>query len=253
MKNDQKTRSENRELIKSTLQNTAFIQINKKIARLVGIKAAVLLGELVSRHTYFETREWLKEDGFFAVSDHLKAETTLSYKEQKTAIKELTKFNLIEVERVGLPSKLYFYIQWDNIATLLSLADKEFKTLQEFSSRPTVVEGLDQKKQSSNKSISIKVKNKNISNKEPVDLKRDKTIESNSGSKDHKDIDTSIDCDHKKGNNLSKDNSASDQCQNDTTVADRNIAKNPTNYIPRDIKEEIDKYSKSTIYKKGIS
>jgi len=91
------------------LRSDSSIIVNKALSHALGLKAAVLLGEIISRYFYFEERGKLTEDGlFFNTIGDLQAGTSLTRYEQTSAIKVLEKEGLIKTHKRGLPRKRYF-------------------------------------------------------------------------------------------------------------------------------------------------
>lgn len=113
--------------IKSIISQTAFWQVNKQIASIVGLDAALLLTELVDRHTMHE-HQLIERDGlfyFFATSDDIQKETTLSYRNQKNAIESLEKHRVIFTKLMGTPAKLHFSICENKIWQMLNTSFSE--------------------------------------------------------------------------------------------------------------------------------
>ena len=98
--------------IKSVLGNDAHFQVNKKVAKLVGIDAAYLLSYLIDKDNFFSDNYITKGDDnyFFLQSDKIENDTTLSYKVQKKCISLLEKNEFIKTKLMGIPRKLYFTI-----------------------------------------------------------------------------------------------------------------------------------------------
>lgn len=106
-------------MIKRILTQSAFWLVNKHIAKFVGLDASILLSSLVSKFEYFNT-EW-----FYCTANDILKETTLSYFKQKAAQEELMKHGLIEIRREGMPAKLYFKINEENILRVLNTSIEE--------------------------------------------------------------------------------------------------------------------------------
>ena len=49
------------------IATNGYIITSKELARVFGLNAAVLLGELASKHNYWEAHNKLTEDGFFII------------------------------------------------------------------------------------------------------------------------------------------------------------------------------------------
>lgn len=101
-------------LIFDLLRSNGSITINKRLATALGLEAAVMYAELLSRNNYFEERGKLKRGWFFNTVDDLKDATTLSRHKQDKAKAKLEKVGLIESRVDGMPAKRYFKIIEDS-------------------------------------------------------------------------------------------------------------------------------------------
>lgn len=101
------------------LRSDGSIVVNKKLARIIGLDAAVIYSELVSKFIYWSGKGKLhnekaqqSENGhfFYSTVDDLEESTTFKKDKQQTAIKKLVSLGMIEVKKMGLPSKRFFRI-----------------------------------------------------------------------------------------------------------------------------------------------
>ncbi|MGG4156885.1 MULTISPECIES: hypothetical protein [Bacteria] len=110
-------------IIIDMLRSDGSIVVNKNLVHAIGLNAAVLYSELISKHAYFENREMLTKDGYFYNRvDNIRLDTGLGEKPQSAAIKQLKKLGLIKTDKRGLPATRYFKVV-DNdqlIADILS-------------------------------------------------------------------------------------------------------------------------------------
>ena len=106
------------------LRADGSIVINKNLMFSLGVHESIIYCELISKFTYFDTRDELTEDGFFfnTVND-LYLSTGLGEKPQKSAIKKLKDFKLIEYKVKGMPPKRHFKIANDT-SIVLDLIEK---------------------------------------------------------------------------------------------------------------------------------
>lgn len=105
------------------LRADGSIIVNKKLSHALGIEAAIMYSELVSKNAYFEDRDELTDDNFFFNTvENMKEDTTLSKYQQSKAIKKLKEAGLIEQSNRGIPQKRYFKIV-DNDKLLLETLD----------------------------------------------------------------------------------------------------------------------------------
>lgn len=124
------------------LSENGFIKYNKKIGKLLGFDASVLLGELCSKYKYFEIREELKDGMFYLTRNTIEEDIGMSSDYQRTALKKLTKAGVVEVKKIGMPSKNYYKINEQVLCELLSKST-ESKENQQLSVSPTTSDGSD--------------------------------------------------------------------------------------------------------------
>lgn len=116
--------------LKHILGQNSHWQVNKKLAKEVGVEAALLLSEFIDCHDFYEKKGQLidfeNELYFYETSEKIEENTTLGYKTQKSCISILVQKGLIKIKLKGLPAKLHFTICEDNIWNLFktSIAEK---------------------------------------------------------------------------------------------------------------------------------
>lgn len=115
------------------LRSDGSIMVNKNFILALGLNEAVLFCELLSRYNYFKKREMLTNGYFFNTQYDLQAATGLGEKAQRTAIKNLKMFKLLDVKLMGMPAKRYFKIIPDaeRIRELLSEGEEKAKKLRD--------------------------------------------------------------------------------------------------------------------------
>lgn len=112
------------------LSQEAFWIINKKLAKVVGVEAALLLSDLITKKRYFKNQNQLiNGEWFFNTAQNIEDDTTLSYHKQKQAIKILVKYGFLETKLIGLPSKLHFKIFESQVLNFLNTTIEEFLNL----------------------------------------------------------------------------------------------------------------------------
>jgi len=111
--------------MKHLLSSTAYLVVNKQLSRQVGLKAVVLLADLISKENYFIENGTIKEGWFFNTSKNIERDTTLTNYQQKKAIKKLEKIGFIETSLKGMPATLHFKILENKISTYLKTSFKE--------------------------------------------------------------------------------------------------------------------------------
>jgi hypothetical protein len=105
--------------MKHLLSSTAFLILNKQLAKQIGLKEAILLADLISKEEYFIAKGMI--DGwFFNTTDNIEKDTTLNSYHQRKCIKVLKDKGLIEVKRKGIPAKQYFKINEKQVMQILN-------------------------------------------------------------------------------------------------------------------------------------
>ena len=131
--------------MKQLLSSSAFIVLNKELAKQVGLKEAVLLADLISKEEYFISKG-MTDGWFFNTEANIEADTTLNSYHQRKCLKTLKKFKIIETKRKGIPAKQYFKINEHQVLQILNnLSVKNSTTI--------------------NKNKEIKINNNTISNR----------------------------------------------------------------------------------------
>jgi hypothetical protein len=105
--------------MKHLLSSTAFIVLNKELAKQVGLKEAVLLADLISKEEYF-IANGMTDGWFFNTEDNIYKDTTLTAYQQRKCLTTLKKEGLVEVKRKGIPAKQYFKINEQLVVKLLN-------------------------------------------------------------------------------------------------------------------------------------
>ena len=105
--------------MKHLLSSTAFIVLNKELARQVGLKEAVLLADLISKEEYF-IANGMTDGWFFNTEANIEKDTTLTAYQQRKCLTTLKKEGLIEVKRKGIPAKQYFKINEQLVVKFLN-------------------------------------------------------------------------------------------------------------------------------------
>jgi len=105
--------------MKHLLSSTAFIVLNKELARQVGLKEAVLLADLISKEEYF-IATGMTDGWFFNTEANIQKDTTLTAYQQRKCLTTLKKEGLIEVKRKGIPAKQYFKINEQLVVKFLN-------------------------------------------------------------------------------------------------------------------------------------
>jgi len=115
--------------MKHLLSSSAFIVLNKQLAKQIGLKEAVLLADLISKEEYFISKG-MTDGWFFNTEANIEADTTLNQYHQRKCLKTLRQFKIIETKRMGIPAKQYFKINEEQVLQILNnLLDKNYTTI----------------------------------------------------------------------------------------------------------------------------
>jgi len=115
--------------MKNLLSSTAFLVLNKELARKIGLKEAIMLADLISKEEYFISKG-MTDGWFFNTEANIEADTTLNPYNQRKCLKTLKKYEIIETKRKGIPAKQYFKINEYQILQILNnLLDKNLTTI----------------------------------------------------------------------------------------------------------------------------
>ena len=110
--------------MKHLLSSSAFLIVNKQLAKQVGLKGAVLLADLISKEEYF-IANGMTDGWFFNTEANIERDTTLTSYQQRKVLKTLKKYGIIETKRKGIPAKQYFKINEANLLNILSCEETE--------------------------------------------------------------------------------------------------------------------------------
>jgi len=115
--------------MKNLLSSTAFLVLNKELARKIGLKEAIMLADLISKEEYFISKG-MTDGWFFNTEANIEADTTLNPYNQRKCLKTLKKYEIIETKRKGIPAKQYFKInEYQVLQILNNLSDKNLTTI----------------------------------------------------------------------------------------------------------------------------
>ena len=138
--------------MKHLLSSSAFLIVNKQLAKQVGLKGAVLLADLISKEEYF-IANGMTDGWFFNTAKNIEEDTCLTSHQQRKAIKNLKDLGIIETKVVGIPAKQHFKIIENKLLSY-------FNTSCEESAKLVV-----KKTQTINKNNNNNNNNNNISNR----------------------------------------------------------------------------------------
>ena len=144
--------------MKELLSSTAFIVVNKTLAKNLGLKETVLLADLISKEEYF-IDNGMTDGWFFNTETNIQKDTTLTPYQQRKALKTLKKYEIIETKRKGIPAKQYFKINEANLLNILSCEETKRLVINKLNDLSET------KLTTINKNKEIRITNNTISNR----------------------------------------------------------------------------------------
>ena len=135
--------------MKHLLSSSAFIVLNKELARQLGLKESILLADLISKEEYFISNG-MTDGWFFNTEANIEKDTTLTPYQQRKCLKTLKTSLILETKRKGIPAKQYFKINELQVIKLLNNLsatnltsinkNKEIKIINKLFTIPTISE-----------------------------------------------------------------------------------------------------------------
>ena len=138
--------------MKHLLSSSAFLIVNKQLAKQVGLKGAVLLADLISKEEYFMANG-MTDGWFFNTAKNIEEDTCLTSHQQRKAIKILKELGIIETKVIGIPAKQHFKIIENKLLSYFNTSCEETAKL------------VVKKTQTINKNNNKNNNNNNISNR----------------------------------------------------------------------------------------
>tara|TARA_R110002110_G_scaffold261846_1_gene477692 strand:+ start:1564 stop:2184 length:621 start_codon:yes stop_codon:yes gene_type:complete len=138
--------------MKHLLSSSAFLVVNKSLAKQIGLKETVLLADLISKEEYF-IANGMTDGWFFNTEANIEADTTLTSFMQRKCLKTLRKYGIIETKRKGIPAKQFFKINEQLVIKFLNNLsstkhttinkNKEIRITNKYFKKPTYSEVKD--------------------------------------------------------------------------------------------------------------
>ena len=116
--------------ITNLLSSSGYITVNKHLIKIIGLNAAVLLGELCSEYNYWRDNGNLVEGSFYSTRENIRENTGLTEYAQREALDILNEYEIITTIRRGIPATNYYLINFDKLAILFSCAKSNNKTCE---------------------------------------------------------------------------------------------------------------------------
>lgn len=162
------------------IASNAYIITSKELARVFGLNAAVLLGELASKHNYWEAHNKLTEDGFFfATAEDIEHETTLSAYQQRAAIAKLEKLGVVETKLKGIPAVKYFKLDAEKLSNYMLGGNTRCEEIQQLDNEESDIRCEETQQLDNEESyINNNIKNNNKEINKDITINRENTLTS---------------------------------------------------------------------------
>lgn len=100
------------------LANDNYLIVNRDMVKLLGLRQAVMFGELCSEQNYWN--KTAGEDGqwFYSTQENIEDKIGLSPYEQREALKVLEEKGLIERQKKGIPCKTYYRVCLEQVVKI---------------------------------------------------------------------------------------------------------------------------------------
>lgn len=109
------------DLLYNMLSDDAFWMVNKRLAQVVGIEAALLLADLISREKYWVRHKKIGVGGgFFVTARELETDFFVKRYTRQSMQNELLKAGYLKIIKRGQPARNFFYLQHKKIIDTLS-------------------------------------------------------------------------------------------------------------------------------------
>lgn len=151
-------------VLSSLLASSKYIIVNKDLIQTLGLYEAILLGELCSEYTYWESTNQLEDnDYFYSTRDNLQKNTGISPHFQRLALKSLEEKEIIFTKKRGIPCKTYYKIDESKIIEYLKIA--KLSVVNSIDGKTSTDLITSSKKETNQDDNTIYINNNNINNK----------------------------------------------------------------------------------------
>ncbi len=103
----------------------------------MGINAAIMLGEIIDKFCYFDSKGLLNDGWFYLTIEDVEERTTLSRECQDGAIRILKDWGFIATKQMGMPAKRHFKIFKEKITEWVKPTNKIVETHKQECGNPT--------------------------------------------------------------------------------------------------------------------
>ena len=153
---------------KQLLSANSYIQYPRFLGNFIGVNEAVLLSAFCDKDSWCDFNMENYDGWFYYLRDEIKIETGLTESQQRTALKTLTDLCIINTKRAGIPAKVYYKIDINELESVLNDAYNTYKAHKSQWSQNMTTSGAENMTTSDienristiDKNINIKINNK---------------------------------------------------------------------------------------------
>lgn len=110
-------------ILASLLSSSKYIIVNKDLIKMLGLNEAIILGELCSEYSYWESVNQLVDDGYFySTRENIENNTGINAHFQRIAMKNLEEKGILTSKKMGIPCKKYYKIDENAVIEYLKKA-----------------------------------------------------------------------------------------------------------------------------------
>lgn len=111
------------------LANDNYLIVNRDLVKMLGLRQAVMFGELCSEQNYWNKQAGEEGQWFYSTQENIEDKIGLSPYEQREALKVLEEKGLIERQKKGTPCKTYYRVCLEQVVKIFdNWTSKPFTT-----------------------------------------------------------------------------------------------------------------------------
>lgn len=155
-------------ILSSLLSSSKYIIVNKDLIQILGLHEAVILGELCSEYSYWESRSQLIQDEYFySTRENIEKNTGINAHYQRAAMKKLEEKEILISKRMGIPCKKYYKINENKVIEYLKKAKiiDELSDVHEVNDKEETISTTNNESDELQEENSVEINNNNINNK----------------------------------------------------------------------------------------
>lgn len=102
------------------ISTSNFITVNKDLIKELGLKEAILLGELASEYDYWNNKNEIEDGYFYSTIENIEEKTTLTAYKQRKCLENLKNKEIIDIQIRGIPAKRYIKINEEQVIEIFN-------------------------------------------------------------------------------------------------------------------------------------